>query len=237
MRRWIVNKPETPRAQGLAVRLYRLLLLAYPASFRREYGEPMVQLFRDCSASAFSEAGYWGLVKVCGRTLGDLIYTALREHVARLKRRRPVLVGNTVPITPRAQRSLEIALHEAKAAGRVGIGPEQILLGLIEEGTGVAGYVLRRFNMNARRAREQATLPQFAATEAVTENADFVPVLIRSAETEARRLGHAFVGTEHLLLGLIGERRASLEPFFQSLGVSMEEVQREILDTIAATPL
>jgi hypothetical protein len=235
-----MNKPS--RVLRISARLYQWLLRAYPAAFRREYGEPMAQLFRDCSARAFAERGYWGLVRLWRHTLADLVSSSLREHVARLKSRARILLVASPSLTPRARRSLEIAVRAAETAGCMGIGLEHVLLGLIEEGagnrigrdTGVAGYVLRGLNVNARRVREQAVPYQPPASQAAIDSTSFVPILIRSAEAEARRLGHSFVGTEHLLLGLIGEQRPALETYFQSLGVSVEQVQQGTLDVIAA---
>jgi serine/threonine protein phosphatase PrpC len=73
-----------PRQVALAERCYRLLLLAYPAKFRRSYGYEMAQTFRDCCRETLREEGNWGLTRFWGLTLSDLITTSLKEHVKSL---------------------------------------------------------------------------------------------------------------------------------------------------------
>jgi hypothetical protein len=68
----------------LSDRLYRLLLLAYPASFRHRYGSEMVQVFRDCNRDAYQQRGAMGLLWFWAHTLGDLAATAPQEYLAEL---------------------------------------------------------------------------------------------------------------------------------------------------------
>jgi hypothetical protein len=97
-----MTKPHSSRMVRIPAGLYRLLLYAYPAPFRRAYGEPMGQLFRDCCAHEFSQAGYFGLARHWWRTLGDLASTAIREWVAWIGAPRPIPVDHSLPLTPRA---------------------------------------------------------------------------------------------------------------------------------------
>jgi ATP-dependent Clp protease ATP-binding subunit ClpC len=195
----------------------------------------MAQLFRDCCASEFSAAGYLGLACLWWRALRDLIATALCERL--IKARGPVLISHC--LTPRALRSLEIARQEVERAGRGELGPEHVLLGLIGEGTGnligkqtgVAGYVLRGLSANVDAVRDVLKVQPQPAVGPPTARHDFVPALILRAEAEAQRLGHSYVGTEHLLLGLIIDKDPATEVFMNLLGVSGERVQR---DTLAA---
>jgi hypothetical protein len=75
--------PSTQRLLAASVRLYRLLLVGYPASFRRRYGPEMVQVFRDCVRDACRRGDLLGLWM---RTLGDLLATAPMEHLSALRR-------------------------------------------------------------------------------------------------------------------------------------------------------
>ena len=233
---------KAPLLLRLSYRLYGLLLLAYPRAFRREYGEPMLQLFRDSCASSYPDGGSRALAHLWWCTLGDLVATVPREHLSPARVRPPVPSGLTLPVTPRAWRSLEIARQEAAAAGRAEVSPEHVLLGLIGEGrgarigkeTGVAGRVLRDLSLSMSPAR-QAVLhrppppqPQDAGS------ADSLLTLMRHAEAEARRLGHPFVGTEHVLLCLLADHEPTFAAFFDSFGVSVERVRYHTLGLIGA---
>jgi hypothetical protein len=72
-------------------RVYGLLLLAYPAEFRREYGPQMTQVFRDCCRDQLRQAGKFGLVRVWSHTLVDLIQTALKERMASVGKENSVM--------------------------------------------------------------------------------------------------------------------------------------------------
>ncbi len=78
---------KSPRAVEWSVRAYRVLLRAYPASFREEYAGEMTQVFRDVSTDAWRRRGAPGLMTAWLRVLGDLAVTAIGEHVAELQRR------------------------------------------------------------------------------------------------------------------------------------------------------
>jgi hypothetical protein len=71
---------RTPRLVALSLSLYRLLLAAYPAAFRQEYGEAMVQLFRDTALDGYRQRGPWGLLAVWVRTLVDLAVSVGRQQ-------------------------------------------------------------------------------------------------------------------------------------------------------------
>src|SRR5258708_19158166 len=65
----------------ISERLYRLLLLAYPAEFRRAYCREMIKTFRDCCREALQQRGQWGVLRLWGLVLYDLITTTFTEHV------------------------------------------------------------------------------------------------------------------------------------------------------------
>jgi len=75
--------PNAPRSLILSTRLYQALLAVYPSEFRRAYGIPMLQAFRDCSRRALREAGAAGLLALWSRTMLDTVQTALEEHTQR----------------------------------------------------------------------------------------------------------------------------------------------------------
>jgi len=138
-----------------------------------------------------------------------------------------------IPFTPRAKKVLELSLREALQLGHNYIGTEHILLGLIREGEGVAANVLIRIGADLNRVREQvvqqlhgyelrgAGQPPDPAPDPdpvpsakgprrereVARSAELMEA-IRLAEAEAYELGHGYVGTEHLLLGLLLAREA-----------------------------
>jgi hypothetical protein len=72
--------PPTPRLVKFSLVLYRLLLAAYPAAFRQEYGGAMAQLFRDTALDGYRRRGLWGLLGVWLRTLGDFTISVIRQH-------------------------------------------------------------------------------------------------------------------------------------------------------------
>ena len=89
---------RTPRQVVLADRCYRLLLLTYPAHFRRVFGYEMAQTFRASCREALCEEGNLGLLRVCGLTLSDLILTSLKEHCQAFFLRLKYLLGTMSPV-------------------------------------------------------------------------------------------------------------------------------------------
>jgi hypothetical protein len=77
------NTPNAPRSLILSTYLYQALLSLYPPDFRRAYGSPMLQVFRDCARRALRESGASGLIYLCGRMMLDTVQTALEEHAQR----------------------------------------------------------------------------------------------------------------------------------------------------------
>lgn len=75
-------------ALSVSVRLYSWLILAYPAPFRREYGEPMIQVFRDLCRDAVREQGCKGLLGVWLRVLPELVTTAIEQHLLAVRKPR-----------------------------------------------------------------------------------------------------------------------------------------------------
>jgi len=132
--------------------------------------------------------------------------------------------------TQRARRVLSLAHQEAERARQNSIGTEHLLLGLMDEEGGVAGRVLRDLGMTPERVRE--------VVQRVSDTpANFEPSKIElAAETqqvleiavdEARRLGHHYIGTEHLLLGLVRVDTSTAMEVLRKLGVTPEQIRRQ----------
>ncbi len=131
--------------------------------------------------------------------------------------------------TQRARRVLSLAHQEAERAHHNLIGTEHLLIGLIEEEGGVAGRVLREMGLESQRVREMIVrLSGEGRTppgEKIDLSADTQKVLELAVE-EARRMGHHYIGTEHLLLGLILVEGLALEAL-RRLGITPDEVRRQ----------
>ena len=130
--------------------------------------------------------------------------------------------------TQRARRVLSLAHQEAERAHKNLIGTEHLLLGLIEEEGGVAGRVLRDMGLDTERVREMVnrlTGEGRAADDKIDLSTETQQVLEFAIE-EARRLGHHYIGTEHLLLGLVRSEGTALE-VLRRLGVTPDDVRRQ----------
>ena len=116
--------------------------------------------------------------------------------------------------TQRARRVLSIAHQEAERAQNNNIGTEHLLLGLMEEDGGVAGRVLRELGMVTDRVREvvkRVTSPSSSFDPNRVELAAETQQVLEHAVEEARRLGHHYIGTEHILLGLVRVESTAME--------------------------
>jgi ATP-dependent Clp protease ATP-binding subunit ClpC len=130
--------------------------------------------------------------------------------------------------TQRARRVLSLAHQEAERAHKNLIGTEHLLLGLVEEEGGVAGRVLRDMGLDTDRVREMVnrlTGEGRAADDKIDLSTETQQVLEYAIE-EARRLGHHYIGTEHLLLGLVRSEGTALE-VLRRLGVTPDDVRRQ----------
>jgi excisionase family DNA binding protein len=137
--------------------------------------------------------------------------------------------------TERARKVLSLAQEEAQRFQHNYIGTEHLLLGLVREGDGVAAKVLNNLGINLGDAR--------AAVEHIIGRGDRVVLgeigltprakkVIELAVDEAARLGHHYIGTEHLLLGLIREGEGIAAGVLESLGVNLERARRETIKVL-----
>jgi ATP-dependent Clp protease ATP-binding subunit ClpC len=130
--------------------------------------------------------------------------------------------------TQRARRVLALAHQEAERAHQGLIGTEHLLLGLLTEDGGVAGRVLRELGLETERVREmiQRISGEGRAGNSKIELAPDTQLVLEYAIEEARKMGHHYIGTEHLLLGLVRSEGAAME-VFTKLGVTPDQVRRQ----------
>ena len=137
--------------------------------------------------------------------------------------------------TERARRVLTLAQEEAQRFNHNYIGTEHILLGLVREGDGVAAKVLSNLGVELEKVRSAVEFiigrgeRTFRGEIGLTPRAKRV---IELAVDEARRLGHNYIGTEHLLLGLLREGEGVAAGVLESLGVGLEKVREETKRTL-----
>ena len=135
--------------------------------------------------------------------------------------------------TDRARRVMGLANQEAQRFNHESIGTEHVLLGLIKEGSGVAANVLRNLGVDLKRVRMEIEKKVPSGHEMVTMGRlPFTPrakKVIELAFEEARALGHNYVGTEHLLLGLLRESEGVAAQVLVEQGLKLEDVREEVL--------
>ena len=131
--------------------------------------------------------------------------------------------------TQRARRVLSLAHQEAERMHQNYIGTEHLLLGLIKEDGGVAGRVLRELGLDAARV-EEITVRITGVGQSESAKLDLSPGTQRALEfavEEARRMGHHYIGTEHLLLGLVRLGEGVALDVLRKLGVTPEQIRRQ----------
>lgn len=134
--------------------------------------------------------------------------------------------------TERARKVLSLAQEEAQRFNHTYIGTEHLLLGLIREGDGVAAKVLSNLGVDLASARAEVERRIGQGDGIVLGDLGLTPrakKVIELAMDEARRLGHHYIGTEHILLGLIREGEGIAGGVLESLGVTLERVRAATL--------
>src|SRR6185295_13459155 len=140
--------------------------------------------------------------------------------------------------TDRAKKVMNLARQEAQRFNHEYLGTEHILLGLVQEGSGVAANVLKNMSIDLNKIRTEVEKIVKSGPSMVTMGQlPFTPrakkVLELSME-EAGNLGHNYIGTEHLLLGLIKESEGIAARVLTNLGVKLEDVREEVLEFLGA---
>ncbi len=134
--------------------------------------------------------------------------------------------------TERARRVIILAQEEAKRLNHSAVGTEHILLGIIREGEGVASKVLESLNISPDRVRAEIESAIGRGERAPYEEVAFTPrakKVLELALDEARRLGHNYIGTEHLLLGLIREGEGVAARVLEAMGADLERVRAQVV--------
>ena len=138
----------------------------------------------------------------------------------------------------RARKVMALANQEAQRLNHEYIGTEHILLGLVKEGSGVGANVLKNLDIDLRKVRMEVEKLVKAGPEMVTmgklPQTPRAKKVIEYAIEEARNLNHNYVGTEHLLLGLLREHDGVAAQVLMNLGLKLEEVREEVLNLLGA---
>ncbi|MDP3789706.1 MAG: Clp protease N-terminal domain-containing protein, partial [Candidatus Omnitrophota bacterium] len=143
--------------------------------------------------------------------------------------------------TERARKVILLAKEEAKRFNHDYIGTEHILLGLVREGEGVAAAVLENLGLSSEKIRtEVEKLVQTGPSTIISGDIPFTPKakkVMELAMDEAVSLGHNYVGTEHLLLGLLREGEGVASQVLINLGLDLNKVRNEVMRLLgSATP-
>jgi ATP-dependent Clp protease ATP-binding subunit ClpC len=144
--------------------------------------------------------------------------------------------------TEQAIKAIMLAQEEARRLGHNFVGTEQILLGLVGEGTGIAAKVLLDMGLNLKEARNEIENIIGRGSGFLPPEIPFTPRVKRIFETalnEARQLGHNYIGTEHILLGLIQDDEGVAGKVLQNLGIDRQRVRTQVIRAVgevAAVP-
>src|ERR1700712_5333702 len=145
--------------------------------------------------------------------------------------------------TDRARKVMQLANQEAQRFNHEYIGTEHILLGLVKEGSGVAANVLKNLDIDLRKIRlevEKIVQHGPGGEQVVMGRLPHTPrakKVIEYSIEEARNLTHNYVGTEHLLLGLLREQEGVAAQVLMNLGLKLEDVREEVLNLLGHNPM
>jgi ATP-dependent Clp protease ATP-binding subunit ClpC len=146
------------------------------------------------------------------------------------------MAGMYERFTDRARKVMQLANQEAQRFNHEYIGTEHILLGLVKEGSGVAANVLKNLDIDLRKIRLEVEKIVQSGPDMVTmgklPQTPRAKKVIEYSIEEARNLNHNYVGTEHLLLGLLREQEGVAAQVLMNLGLKLEEVREEVLNLL-----
>ncbi|MDY0943502.1 ATP-dependent protease ATP-binding subunit ClpC [Priestia megaterium] len=138
--------------------------------------------------------------------------------------------------TERAQKVLALAQEEALRLGHNNIGTEHILLGIVREGEGIAAKALSALGLSAEKIQKEVEA-LIGRGQELTQTIHYTPrakKVIELSMDEARKLGHSYVGTEHILLGLIREGEGVAARVLNNLGVSLNKARQQVLHLLGS---
>ncbi len=137
--------------------------------------------------------------------------------------------------TDRSRKVMSLANQDSQRFNHEHLGTEHILLGLIDEGAGVAAHILKNLNLSSRRVlreiEKRQAVPQMFTKGRLPQTVHAKNV-IENAMEEAQLLKHNYVGTEHLLLGLLRKKNCLAVKVLEDLGLSIEEIRNEVLNLL-----
>jgi ATP-dependent Clp protease ATP-binding subunit ClpC len=155
-----------------------------------------------------------------------------REHDSSIGKR-PFMYER---FTDRARKVMQLANQEAQRFNHEYIGTEHVLLGLIKEGSGVAANVLKNLDIDLRKIRMEVEKLVQSGPDMVTmgklPQTPRAKKVIEYSMEEARNLNHNYVGTEHILLGLLREQEGVAAQVLMNLGLKLEDVREEVLNLL-----
>ena len=140
--------------------------------------------------------------------------------------------------TDRARKVMALANQEAQRFNHEYIGTEHVLLGLVKEGSGVGATVLKNLDVDIKKLRLEVEKQVKSGPDMVTmgklPQTPRAKKVIEYAIEEARSLNHNYVGTEHILLGILRETEGIAAQVLMSVGLKLEEVRQEVLNLLGA---
>ncbi|XP_051147954.1 ATP-dependent Clp protease ATP-binding subunit ClpA homolog CD4B, chloroplastic-like [Andrographis paniculata] len=177
-------------------------------------------------ANALDMRGCWA-----EQTLQSKI-TATTSYINPKRKQRMAPRAMFERFTEKAIKVIMLSQEEARRLGHNFVGTEQILLGLIGEGTGIAAKVLKSLGLNLKDARVEVEKIIGRGTGFVAVEIPFTPRAKRVLELaldEARAIGHSYIGTEHLLLGLLREGEGVASRVFENLGADPDNIRTQVI--------
>ena len=160
---------------------------------------------------------------------------AVRQQVEEIIGQGQQAPSGHIPFTPRAKKVLELSLREALQLGHNYIGTEHILLGLIREGGGVAAKALELLGISLEAVRQHVGEIIGQGQQAPSGHIPFTPRAKKVLELslrEALQLGHNYIGTEHILLGLIREGEGVAAQVLVKLGADLNRVRQQVIQLL-----
>jgi ATP-dependent Clp protease ATP-binding subunit ClpC len=140
--------------------------------------------------------------------------------------------------TDRARKVMALANQEAQRFNHEYIGTEHVLLGLVKEGSGVGATVLKNLDVDIKKLRLEVEKQVKSGPDMITmgklPQTPRAKKVIEYAIEEARSLNHNYVGTEHILLGILRETEGIAAQVLMSVGLKLEEVRQEVLNLLGA---
>ncbi|WP_100012619.1 ATP-dependent protease ATP-binding subunit ClpC [Lentibacillus sediminis] len=138
--------------------------------------------------------------------------------------------------TERAQKVLALSQEEAVRLGHNNIGTEHILLGLVREGEGIAAKALQSLGLEVSKIQEEVE-ELIGVGKQPMQSIHYTPrakKVVELSQDEARKLGHSYVGSEHILLGLIREGEGVAARVLNNLGVSLNKARQQVLQLLGS---